>query len=97
MQFVLSQTGRSRSLVPLPWFAANIMGMLGEISGALPLVKPFLTRDQVKSLRVDNVPSGDLPGLADLGIRPETIEAIMPPLLEPYRKYGQFYKAPLEN
>ena len=92
MQFTLDHTHRKRLLLPLPWFAANMVGFMGELSGYLPFVKPFLTRDQVASLKTDNVPSGSMKGLADLGIQTETIEAIVPPYLERYRKYGQFYE-----
>ncbi len=92
MQFTLDHVGRKRLLMPLPWFAANMMGFMGELSGFLPFVKPFLTRDQVANLKTDNVPSGDMKSFADLGIQLETIESIVPAYLERYRKYGQFYE-----
>lgn len=92
LTFMLSHMDKKRLLLPLPWFAANIVGALGEFSGALPFVKPILTRDQVKSLKTDNVVSSDLPGLAELGIKGKTIESIIPPVLEKYKKYGQFHQ-----
>jgi hypothetical protein len=76
----------------VPWFAAAPMGLAGEIAGALPFVEPFLTRDQVETLKVDNVASGDHPGFLDLGITPETVEAIVPDYLERFRKHGQFHE-----
>ena len=69
------------------------MGLAGELSGALPFVEPFLTRDQVENLKVDNVASGDHPGFDALGITPDTIEAIVPDYLERFRKYGQFHES----
>lgn len=92
LQFVLDVTDRKRFLAPIPWIGANILGMLGEISGALPFVKPFLTRDQVANLKVDNVVSEDAKSASDLGIDLETIESIVPPYLERFRKYGQFHE-----
>ncbi len=94
LEFILETVGKKRFLAPLPWFAANMMGFGGELSGSLPFVKPFLTRDQVKSLKVDNVVAEDAAGFEAFDIRPETIEAIVPSYLAKYRKYGQFYEKP---
>ncbi|MEM7728986.1 MAG: complex I NDUFA9 subunit family protein [Pseudomonadota bacterium] len=91
MRFTLDTIDRRRFLVPLPWFAAVPMGFAGEIAGALPFVEPFLTRDQVETLKTDNVASGDHPGFEALGIVPDTVEAIVPDYLERFRKYGQFH------
>jgi len=92
MRFTLDAIDRRRLLLPVPWFAAAPMGLAGEIAGAVPFVEPFLTRDQVENLKVDNVASGDYPGFSDLGITPDTIEAIVPDYLERFRKYGQFHE-----
>ncbi len=92
LQFTLKAIDKRRLLLPVPWFAAAPMGYGGELVGALPFVEPFLTRDQVKNLKVDNVASGDLPGFEALGIEPSTIEAIVPEYLERFRKYGQFHE-----
>jgi len=92
MQFMLEAIDRKRLLVPLPWFAANMLGFAGELSGYAPFVAPFLTRDQVKNLKIDNIVSEGANGFADLGIQLETIESIVPSYLERYRKYGQFHE-----
>jgi len=92
MQFTLTTIDRKRFLVPVPWFAAHIMGFIGEISGYAPFVKPFLTRDQVKNLKVDNVVADDAIGFSELGIKLETMEAMVPSYLGRYRKYGQFHE-----
>ncbi len=88
---VLEVTRRKRLLVPVPFFAANFLGFIGEMLGAIPFVEPFLTRDQVLLLRSDNIPDGALPGFEDMGITDlETAEAILPAYLERYRHHGQF-------
>jgi NADH dehydrogenase len=92
LEFILETVGKKRLLAPVPWFAANMMGFGGELTGALPFVKPFLTRDQVENLKTDNVAAENSTGFAAFGIRPETIESIVPTYLSRYRKYGQFYE-----
>ncbi len=93
LQIVLDAIGKKRALLPVPWAVSSLMGVFGEISGYIPLVKPFLTRDQVKLLKIDNVVSGNYPGLSDLDIEAETIDAIIPASLAHFRKYGQFHQA----
>ncbi|MGB6229821.1 MAG: complex I NDUFA9 subunit family protein [Litorimonas sp.] len=92
MRFTLATIDRRRFLAPVPWFAAQPMGFFGEIAGSLPFVEPFLTRDQVETLKVDNIASGDHPGFETLDIMPSTIEAIVPDYLERFRRYGQFHE-----
>ena len=60
--------------------------------GALPFVKPFLTRDQVTSLKSDNIVGEDATGFEAFNIKPKTVETIVPAYLEKYRKYGEFYE-----
>ncbi|MBL4853006.1 MAG: complex I NDUFA9 subunit family protein [Robiginitomaculum sp.] len=95
LQFTLDCIGKKRLLVPLPWSISSLLGVFGDLSGYIPLVKPFLTRDQVQMLKTDSVVSGDFPGLSDLGIQGETISAIVPDSLTHFRKYGQFYQSPV--
>ncbi|HFQ94496.1 MAG TPA: complex I NDUFA9 subunit family protein [Anaerolineae bacterium] len=96
-EFVLEATDRKRLLVPIPWFVMNMMGMVGSALGHIPLVKPWITSDQVKLLREDMVVPDDAPGLKALGIIPETLAAIMSEALIPYRKYGQFHEMIVED
>ncbi|WP_421789906.1 complex I NDUFA9 subunit family protein [Hyphobacterium sp.] len=92
MEFILKTIDRKRLLMPVPMMGMWLMGLGGEISGALPFVEPFLTRDQVTMLKIDNVVSPDMRGLEDLGVVPETVESIVPGYLERYRRYGQFHE-----
>ncbi len=89
MQLVLTQTQRNRLLVPLPWPVARAIGAAGDLMTILPIVPP-LTLDQVELLTHDNVASGALPGLAELGVVPTSVEAVIPTYLYRYRKGGQF-------
>lgn len=93
MEFVLEHIDRRRLLLPVPWLAANIMGFFGELSGALPFVAPFLTRDQVALLKTDNiVPDTAHKTAQDLGLSLETITSIVPSYLVRYRYHGQFHE-----
>jgi NADH dehydrogenase len=85
LELMLDQIGRRRLLVSLPFWAASLEAAVLE---RLPV--PLLTRDQVKLLRHDNVVGPDMPTLADLGIRPTPVEAILPTYLDRYRPGGRF-------
>jgi uncharacterized protein YbjT (DUF2867 family) len=80
MEIILSVTGRSRILMPVCFIVAEIAGFFIE-----KLPKPWLTRDQVALMHTDNVVSGDLPGLSDLGVQGHTVEAVVPTYLHRFR------------
>ena len=88
MALTMEETGRHVGLVPLPFEIAKIKAFFMEL---LPV--PPLTRDQVELLKYDNVCSGDLPGLADLGISATAAEVILPTYLDVYRKGGRYSPA----
>tara|TARA_R110002124_G_scaffold206179_1_gene372622 strand:- start:74 stop:1039 length:966 start_codon:yes stop_codon:yes gene_type:complete len=92
MRFILDATDRRRVLVPLPFALATPMALLFEMAAILPFVEPVVTRDQLIQLRQDNVVSDGAKTLADLGITGETVEAIVPDYLIPYRRHGQFHE-----
>ncbi|MDZ7628462.1 MAG: complex I NDUFA9 subunit family protein [Parvularculaceae bacterium] len=92
LEFMLAATGMKRILAPVPFAIAPAFGLIGEVLGALPFVTPPITRDQVKLLKSDNVVAKGALTLADLGIEPETLEAVVPRYLARFRKYGQFAK-----
>ncbi|MGA8515245.1 MAG: complex I NDUFA9 subunit family protein, partial [Burkholderiaceae bacterium] len=66
--------GVQRPVLPLPEFAASMQAWVME---HLP-GEPLMSRDNLKSLRVDNVTSGKHPGLLALGIQAASIYAIAP-------------------
>lgn len=88
MELVMSETGRHVGLVPVPFELARIKAFFLEL---LPV--PPLTRDQVELLRSDNIATGNLPGLKDLGIAPTAAEVILPSYLDIYRKGGRYNPA----
>jgi uncharacterized protein YbjT (DUF2867 family) len=94
LAFILRETGRSRLLVHVPWFAAKILGAVGDLQAAVPIIPPQITSDQVESLRADNVVSEGAAGLAELGIEPRAVEAIVPSYLYRFRKGGQYAATP---
>ena len=71
--FVLRLLGKRRLLVPVPFAVAEVQARLFEL-----LPSPPLTSSQVDLLRRDNLASGALPGLRELGIRAKAIEDIVP-------------------
>ncbi len=92
LKLVTRETHRPRALVPLPFFAARMIGAAAQLT-ALVGIKPILTRDQVVQLESDNVVSRDAEGLAELGIEPTGIEAVAASYLWRYRRGGQFAEA----
>jgi NADH dehydrogenase len=89
MELTLRETHRRRALIPLPFPVAGLIGSAGDLLAAAGLPPP-LTSDQVALLKTDNVTSGACPGLAELGVTPTTLEAVLPLYLYRYRKGGQF-------
>jgi NADH dehydrogenase len=95
MELMLAEIDKRRMLLPLPWPVAGLLGSLGDaangVAGFAGLSLPTpITADQVILLKTDNVVSGAYPGLADLGITPTTLEAVLPSYLYRYRKGGQY-------
>jgi NADH dehydrogenase len=95
IELVLKEIGRSRPLIPLPWGLVGLIGAVGDLGAALKaalplLAAPPLTSDQAALLKVDNVASPDLPGLAELGVKAQALEPILPTYLYRYRKGGQY-------
>jgi len=93
MEMMLAEIGKRRILLPLPGPAAGLAAMGFDLLTALglsALIPPVVTRDQLELLKSDNVLSGQFPGLADLGLTPTTLEAVLPAYLYTYRKGGQY-------
>ncbi|HRO10704.1 complex I NDUFA9 subunit family protein [Amaricoccus sp.] len=93
MERVLAIIQRRRLLVTLPFPLARIqaflLDLLPRLTGGL-VGNPILTRDQVRLLAHDNLVSPGARGLADLGITPTAMGAILETYLYVYRPHGQF-------
>lgn len=89
MRLVLDITQRRRLLLPVPFWAAKLLGCVLKF-----LPNPPLTPDQVELLKSDNVVSESAlrenRTLAGLGIEPRTMAAVVPSYLWRFRKTGQF-------
>lgn len=89
LSMTLGEVGRENvCLASVPWKAAEILGGLLEKT---PIVAPPLTRDQVEMLKSDNVVSGSLPGLSDLGVAdPSAVEVVIPSYLRRFVVGGTY-------
>ena len=69
--------GRGRPVIGLPRWMGQVQAL---ILGLMP-GEPVMSLDNLDSMRVDNVASGQLPGLEALGLSPSTLAAIAPTYL----------------
>ncbi len=92
MQQMLQVIRRRRLIVNIPFGIAGVMASVMEFVQTITfgLVPPQITRDQVRSLRVDNVVSDGARGFDDLGITPTAMEAVLPEYLWRFRPTGQY-------
>ena len=93
MHRMLGVIKRRRLVLNLPFWIAGIMGSVLDLGATLTgglVTNSILTRDQVRSLKVDNVVAAGARGLADLGIVPTAMEAVLPEYLWRYRPSGQY-------
>ncbi len=92
MEMMLGIINRRRLILNIPFFVArpmaSIFGLVQAVS--LGIVKAPINSDQVKNLAVDNIVSDDAKGLADLGVRPTAMEAVLPDYLWRFRPSGQY-------
>jgi NADH dehydrogenase len=93
MRLILRETGRRRLLVPVPFFLASIKAIFLQLPSLFLPIAPLLTIDQVRLLKSDNVVHEGVLTLADLGIVPVAVEAIVPSYLWRFRAKGQFQEA----
>ncbi|MGH6737183.1 MAG: NAD-dependent epimerase/dehydratase family protein [Methyloceanibacter sp.] len=78
VNITLQLMGKRRLLVPIPFAVAEVKARLFEF-----LPNPPLATGQVDLLKTDNVASGALPDVQDLGIQPKTIEEVIPTYIGP--------------
>lgn len=72
-------SGHPRHILPLPAPLATLQAWLMELAPG----EPLMSRDNLASMTVPNVATGQLPGLAALGITPTPLLAVVPGYLRP--------------
>ncbi|MEE8225901.1 MAG: complex I NDUFA9 subunit family protein [Kiloniellales bacterium] len=80
IKLLLAQIGLKRALLPVPFVFWEAQAGLMQI-----LPKPPVTHDQIVLMKRDNVPTLGVPGFADLGIEPASVEDILPNYIGPGR------------
>ena len=70
-------SGNERTQIALPSTLGSLQAGFMEL---LP-GEPLMSRDNLKSMQVPNVATGSLPGLADLGVQAQALDAIAPAYL----------------
>ncbi|MBS7789747.1 complex I NDUFA9 subunit family protein [Roseococcus sp. SDR] len=83
LAFIVAQTKRDRRLVEIPLGMAQLQARFAEL-----LPNPPLTRDQLILLQRDNVVTPGALTLADLGVQPGAVEALVPAYLARFQPGG---------
>ena len=83
---------RKRLIVNLPFWFAKLMCPMIFILHKLSFNKiPLLiTEDSIKQLKNDNIVSKKFLGFEDFGIKPKSMDLILPSYLKHYRPRGNF-------
>jgi uncharacterized protein YbjT (DUF2867 family) len=93
MQRLLRIIERRRMIITVPTWLARInawfFDLVPSLTGGL-VRNSLLTGDQVRLLANDNVVRPGAPGLAELGIRPTAMDAVLESYLYAFRPHGQF-------
>jgi uncharacterized protein YbjT (DUF2867 family) len=76
LRMVAREAGLKRILIPVPFAAWQALAWIAEM-----MPSPPITRNQVELMQVDNVPSSEMPGFAELGISPHTVEETLQEIL----------------
>ena len=76
LQLLLQQLGRRRLLMPVPYFAWELLAAL-----MAPLPNRPISRDQVVLMKRDNVVGPKALSFAELGLAPSAVEEILPSYL----------------
>lgn len=82
---IADAAARKPAFVELP---DQVSGMIATLTGWLPGAP--ITSDQWQLLKAGNVPSGEWPGLAKLGVTPSPIGLFLDKWMVRYRKHGRF-------
>ncbi|MBV9828437.1 MAG: complex I NDUFA9 subunit family protein [Alphaproteobacteria bacterium] len=89
MELLLAELHRKRLLIDLPFGLASLQARFLSLLPNAPL-----TPDQVELLKSDNIVGQGALGLAELGIRPTAVEAVLPTYLDRFRRGGWYAREP---
>lgn len=93
MKQMLEVIHRRALVISLPGFAAGLMAfgfdLVQKVSCQL-IANKMLTRDQLNSLKSDNVVADNAKTFADLGIAPVALASVLPDYLWKFRPSGQY-------
>lgn len=67
----------ARPVIPLPMALGRLQALMMELAPG----EPLMSRDNLDAMRVDNVATGEHPGLTALGITPASVRAVAPAYL----------------
>ena len=83
---------RRRLVMNTPYFVATPLAIAMELAQTLSfgIIPAQITRDQVRSLKSDNVVPEGARGFADLEISPQAMGAVLPDYLWRFRPSGQY-------
>ena len=90
---MLAVIKRRRLVLGVPFWVGSILAGVLDVVQAVSLgliANTVLTMDQVRNLKRDNVVAPGAKGLADLGITPTPMEAVLPEYLWRFRPAGQY-------
>ncbi|MBZ8118330.1 complex I NDUFA9 subunit family protein [Roseovarius sp. LXJ103] len=92
MRRMLKVIRRRRLVVNIPYFVATPLAIMMELAQTLSfgIIPAQITRDQVRSLKSDNVVPEGARGFADLEIAPQAMGAVLPDYLWRFRPSGQY-------
>ena len=92
MREMLGVIRRRRFVLSIPFWAGRVMGWGFDLLNTLSagLIKGPITLDQVRSLKTDNVVSEGAKTLADLGVQPTPMDAVLEGYLWRFRPSGQY-------
>jgi hypothetical protein len=76
LKAVASAAGIKPILIRVPFTAWHALARIAEM-----LPSPPITRNQVELMQIDTISAADMPGMAELGISPHSIEEILPDIL----------------
>src|SRR5580700_10627884 len=76
LRTVAHQAGLAPGLIPVPLAVWHALAWASEM-----FPSPLLTRNQVELMQIDTVSSPEMPGFVELGISPQSVEAILERML----------------